>query len=706
MAMLSSGMPSKWNGKSPCLSVLRDFFDPSKGETPDDGYGKYMQLPCWAFFAQLRSEGIPMGPLDEKGNYPVAFTEEQIKQKKIEHAQKEQQVFSQSGPPFTPEASTPAMSTPASTPAISTSSTSTASGAASTPVSFCTQTSVLSPPTKKARHSQDEARKNKERLAQLEKENEEALDEAYQKNLAQQEIDRAYEDEVSKAMAFIFRKKGSAHLLHNPHYLLPSFSPKRDKIKYLTSCINQREIFVMRVIHQTILVLRSFPNQAMCSSSFYPALQRVISKHGLCLDPTSGGAESFFQMPLPPQEHSHTLAMAKFLHIVRVPLCATFSMRQLLHPTVFPPGYPDPTFPHILYNQIAQNFYRSLSLRHLTLGIHSPDILFLFGDLPEFKLLVDYLEDLEWWVGEMEFDAHRSVFSPPPGGFGPALLSELFFPGSTIGRGASQEGAHVSAGGGSSGSSGGSARGAMSRPRTEQDRTPQDLFNQFLTHFVLQLNISDRLKMPMVPFPNKPGQVKYEAFSSALIQKMEAWRPLFKELAASLPLPSSIFSSKLKEDGTTENPSAVISAWEGKTTSGSLGASGASGPSGPSPGPTASESAQSSSPGPSLLRELLKILFMCCLGAQTETSESGCCSYREVSDFTLLFLLHSKLSKTWDDRFLIAQPCQYPQRPADRVLTLGSVWRNVLMLPTPDVSSNVWNNSKLFCDEALKRFVQ
>jgi hypothetical protein len=613
--MHPSGFPARWNGTHPMLYVLERHFDPKKGETAEnEGYERYMQLPFFSFVAQLRSQGVPMGPLQENGSYPVMFTEEHVKKtrEEFEKQQSLEQEHSRNNEQTTKnillesnEVLLPATPLP-----------------------------LLSgkKPTKKAKLS-----KLQRRAKELEEENERALDEAYQKNMEQKKLDEAFEDCIGKALAYNFRSD-TMQLLHNPHYLLPSFPPQSNKVQHLSECVEKREFLVMNIVHQTIAVLRAFPNQALCSSQCYDPLMRIITQNGLCLDPTSGEADSFFKLPTATEDCNETLAMAKFLHIVRLPMCATISLRQLLHPAVFPSGYPTPSFPHVLYDQLAQKFYRSMSLRHLTLAIHSPDILFLFDTLPEFTALVKGIETLEWFIGEVEFDAHRSFFSPPPGGF----LKDL----------------------------------------------SGDFFNKLLQHFLVQLTVSDRLKIPMAPFVNKPGLITYESFSSDLIQKLETWRPCMSALSAHVAIPSSIFYSALKADGSftefTQN-SASSSTFCGRWSSKSGGNKESSGLSSP---------------------DLLKNLFMCCLGAQTEMSSDFSCSYREASEFTLRFFLHPPICKVWNERFLLSEPREILNLPPQRTLTLANVWKNVLQLPLQTSSSNVWKNSRVCCELAFRRRVE
>ena len=613
MQMHPSGFPAQWNGTHPMLYVLERHFDPKKGETAaKEGYERYMQLPFFSFMAQLRSQGEPMGPLQEDGSYPVMFTREHVKKTREEYEKQQSMVQVQALDCQCKEETARETHLPG------------------TPQ----PRSSLEKPVKKAKLS---AKEKERRAKELELENERALDEAYQKNLEQRRIDDAYEDCIGKALAYNFRSD-TMQFLHNPHYLLPPFPSQKNAVQYLGECVEKREYLVMRLVLETIAVLRAFSNPALCSSTFYGPLMSTITKNGLSLDPTSGEADSFFKLPVlssTATEYNETLAMAKFLHIVRLPLCATFSLRQLLHPAVFPSGYPTPSFPHVLYDQLAQKFYRSMSLRHLTLAIHSPDILSLFGTLPEFNALVKSIEILEWFVGEVEFNAHRSFFSPPPGGF----LKD--FSG--------------------------------------------DVFNKLLEHFLVQLTVADRLKIPMAPFVNKPGFITYESFSSALIQKLETWRPLFKELSVHVSTPSSILYSSLKSDGTfTEltQTSPSDSTWCGRWTSKSAESSGMSSP------------------------DLLKNLFMCCLGAQTELSSDFSCSYREASEFTLWFFLHPEICRVWKERFLLFEPRDIPQLPPQRILTLSSVWKNVLQLPLQTSSSNVWKNSRVFCELAFRRRVE
>jgi len=603
--MHPSGFPAQWDGKYPMLYVLERHFDASKGETAaKEGYTRYLELPFFSFVAQLRSQGVPMGPLQKNGSYPVMFTEEHVKKTREEYEKQKSLQEVVQGQQHQ---------------------------------ELCKETLLPATPAKRIKTS---SKAEKERRArELEAENERALDEAYQKNMAQEKIDQAYEDSLGKALTFNFRTN-TVQFLNNPHYLLPPFPPQSNGVQYLSDCVEQREYLVMRVVHQTIQVLRAFPNQELCSSHLYDSLMNIISQNGLSLDPTTGEADSFFQLPVLPsssksKDYNPKLAMAKFLHIVRLPLCATFSLRQLLHPAVFPAGYPTPSFPHVLYNQLAQKFYRSMSLRHLTLAIHSPDILSLFSTMSEFASLVKCIESLEWFIGEVEFDAHRSFFSAPPEGF----LKDL----------------------------------------------SGDVYNKFLEHFIVQLTISDRLKIPMVPFLNKPGYITYESFSSSLIQKLETWRPLIKQLSDHVSTPSSIFYSSLKSDGTfsepTQAPPPRDSLWSGKWSS-------------------------NLEPGCVSPSDLLKNLFMCCLGAQTEMSPDCTCSYQEASEFTLRFFLHPQICNVWNKRFLSLQPREVPHPPQQRILTLSNVWKNVLQLPLQTSTSNVWKNSRVFCEQAFLRHVE
>ena len=59
MALHPSGWPLKWNGSTPRLYVLEKYYDESKGETPQQGYDKYMQLPFFGF-AQAKNF-VPLG---------------------------------------------------------------------------------------------------------------------------------------------------------------------------------------------------------------------------------------------------------------------------------------------------------------------------------------------------------------------------------------------------------------------------------------------------------------------------------------------------------------------------------------------------------------------------------------------------------------------------------------------------------------------
>jgi hypothetical protein len=574
MALHPSGFPLVWNGFSPCIGVLERQFDASKGETPQQGYERYLQLPFFAFAAKMQ-----FGPLDSKGNYPVCFTPEQWAEKK-----RRQQ----------------------------------ADQAALESLTVEVLTGTPEKPKKKTRvMSAEEIKKLKQK--ELEEENSRFLDEEYAKSMQDMEKDDLIQKALEKSLDFNFRTKEQVELVHNPHYALPASKPPADCLLDYKRCIEQRELYVMRFIHHAIALLRAHPNQSMCNPSYLPALRRVIdsynSMHNMCLDPTSGGMDLFFQLP-PVSQHSRSLALAKLLHIVRVPLCATFSLRQILHPSVFKSGYPDPIFPHILYNQIAQNFFRSMTLRHLTLGLHASDILTEFQDMPEFQALVKCAGDLEWWCAEREFPAFRRVFAVPPRGF--------------------------------------------------MDGMEDPVYKEFLGHFVLQINISDRLRMPMAPFVHKRGQtLRYESFSSHLIREMEIWRPGFNLIQEALPLPPSVFSPELNSSGKTE----------------------------------VKMTKDSETFGHSMMRELLKILFMCCLGAQTEIR--GDCAYSDLSDYTLTFLLHNKLSKVFNDRFLIAQPSSYPEPSPS--LTLQTVWGNILALPASTASGMVWKNSRNSCEEAMKR---
>ena len=576
MAMHPSGFPLEWNGVSPHLYVLQRMFDASKGETPQMGYDRYLQLPFFAFAAKLQ-----LGPLDSKGNYPVCFTQQQWAEKK-----------------------------------------------AAREVEGLTTEALTGTQPRKVKKvrvlSAEEQRKIKDR--EVEEENSRFLDEEYAKSMkfkeqeeALKEKEEAIQKALAKSLEYNFRTANHAVLINNPHHALPP-TKFGDSVQEFKRFVEHRELLVMRLIHNTITLLRAHPNQSMCHSSFLPALQRVVSQHNsthnMCLDPTSGGMDLFFQLPSP-KEHSRSLSLVKLLHIVRVPLCATFSLRQILHPQVYKSGYPEPIFPHILYNSIAQNFFRSMSLRHLSLGLHSPDVLKEFEGMPEFHTLVKSAGDLEWWVAEKEFPLHRRLFEVPPEGF--------------------MEG--------------------MNDP----------IHQEFLTHFVLQINISDRLRMPMVAYNHKRGQkLRYESFSSALIKKLETWRPVFKTLSEVLPLPPSLFSPDLDESGKTEVKMVKDS---------------------------------QDSFGHSMMRELLKILFMCCLGSQTEIK--GDCSYSDLSEFTLFFFFHPKLCKIFNDRFMIAQPRTYPE--PTRVLTLKAVWGNILALPSSTATGMVWKNSREFCEEALRR---
>ena len=576
-----------WNGFSPHLGVLERHFDAKKGETPQQGYERYLQLPFFAFAAK-----IGYGPLDEKGNYQVAFTADQWAEKRKRQAEAEAQ------------AETKAVPEPA--------------------VKVSVDTPRPAQRTKKPRVVSAEEQK-KLREKQLEEENSRFLDEEFEKSMKlkqqeeqQKETDAMIEREVTKSLDYNFRRSNHAVLIHYPHHALPP-SKSGDPLVDMMRCIEQRELYVMRFIHHAITLLRAMPNQSMCDPSYLPTLQRVIdsinAEHNMSLDPTSGGMDLFFQLA-PLSHHSRSLTLAKLLHIVRVPLCATFSLRQILHPSVFKSGYPEAMFPHILYNQIAQNFLRSMSIRHLTLGLHSPDILTEFQDMPEFHALVKCAGELEWWCAEKEFPALRRLFAVPPEGFMEGMVDPIY--------------------------------------------------KEFLTHFVLQVNISDRLRMPMSPFPQKRGQkLKYETFSSQLIQKLETWRPAFSSLREVLPLPPSIFAQQLEASGKTE-----VKMTKSPDTFGHC-----------------------------MMRELLKILFMCCLGAQTEVR--GDCAYSDISDYTLTFLLHTKLSKVFNDRFLIAQPSSYPQPTP--VLTLRTVWANILALPSTTANGVVWKNSREFCQGALSK---
>jgi hypothetical protein len=620
--MHPSGFPLEYNGSTPLPYVLKPFFNPSKGETIQDGYKKYMQLPFFAFAAQQQ-----LGPLDNKGKYPVLFSDEEWnrKRKSIEVSEC---LSSTSQQPCEP---TQCDQTPRSKQTQSEETqcckktrgyeeteltTESISGSISTPPPTIqlAREPARPGPSKRSKLARAEAEK-KQRQKELEEENERALDEAFRATQAVKQREEEFQDAATKALAFNFRGQGSV-LMHNPHYLLPPLS-SQPTLEHLSTCIQHRELLVMKVIHHAISVLREYPCQSMVSPDFVPSLQKCIKEKKMCLDPTSGGMDLFFHLD-PPTTHLRTLALAKFLHIVRVPLCATLSQRQILHPTIFKSDYPPGYFPHILYNQMSQNFLRSMSLRHCTLGIHSPDILREFGSLPGFSSLVKSFEDLEWWCAEKEFLAHRAVFSAPPGGFVPQSSSQ----------------------------------------NAEEHR----LFSDFITHFILQVNISDRIRLPMSPFQNKSKGAQYQPFASSLIQNMEPWRPHLKTLSELLPTPPQLFSTSL--DTTAETSEARL---------------------------------RTPQPGESMIKELLKILFMCCLGAQTELE--GHCSYSDMSDYTLIFLMHPKLSKTWNDRFLVAKPSSFPEPPKSasktaKTLSLDAVWSLVLSLPVEETTTT-WNTVSL-----------
>jgi hypothetical protein len=469
-------------------------------------------------------------------------------------------------------------------------------------------------PELKRKSKNDSKKLEQKRLEELEAENSRALDEAFAESEKLRKIkekENEIQDLIGKALAYNFRADDTAVLLHNPHYLLPSRVIKSGAIE-LSKCIEQRELLVMRTIHLAIELLHALPDQTISVEQ----IREVIKQGKMNLDPASGGMDLFFQLPsLPP---SFTLSLTKLLHIVRVPQCATISLRQMLHPQVFKSGYATPNFPHILYNQIAQNFYRSMSLRHCTMALNSPDIVKEFGQLKEFHVLKTAMSHLEWYCGEIEFVAHRHLFCAPPEGF----LSGVY--GST-----------------------------------------DPLYGEFLHHFILQINISDRIRIPMTPFANKRGKAKYEPFARSLLLKMEEWRPKFVQLSEHLPVPPSIMSTDIpiptaESVSGTSKGSTVILGSKGSE----LGA------------------------GTRMLRELLKILFMCCLGAQTEIT--GNCAYSDLSDYTLMFFLHPKLSKVWNDRFLIAQPLSYPSPGPDKILTLQKVWGVLFQLPRDFSQGLTW----------------
>jgi hypothetical protein len=617
--MHPSGFPLKWNGSTPLPYVLNNFFDPKKGETVQDGYEKYLQLPFFAFAAKVQ-----LGPLDDRGSYPVRFSDEEWNRKRklseVEFCEtKEIQVVTTEQISELSKETIGVMTKEVTELTKETTielTTEFISGSISTPPPTLQlpREPAKPGPSKRSKLARAEAEK-KQRQKELEEENERALDEAFHATQAVKRREEEFQDAATKALAFNFRGQGSV-LIHNPHYLLPPL-PSQPTLDHLSTCIQLRELLVMKVIHHAITLLREYPCQSMVSPDFLSPLQKCIKEKKMCLDPTSGGMDLFFHLE-PPTTHLRTLALAKFLHIVRVPLCATLSQRQILHPTIFKSDYPPGYFPHILYNQMSQNFLRSMSLRHCTLAIHSPDILREFGSLPGFSNLVKSLEDLEWWCAEKEFLAHRAVFSAPPGGFVPQSSSQS----------------------------------------AEEHR----LYSDFITHFILQVNISDRTRLPMSPFKNKSKGAQYQPFASSLIQHMEPWRSRLKTLSELLPTPPQLFSSSL--DTTAETSEARLRTPE---------------------------------PGDCMIKELLKILFMCCLGAQTELE--GHCSYSDMSDYTLIFLMHPKLSKTWNDRFLVAKPSSFPEAPKSasqpaKVLSLDAVWNLVLSLPVEETTTT-WNNVSL-----------
>lgn len=566
--MHASGFSNKWDGYNPALSVLKRVYPTECNEDPQKAYDLYLQLPFFQFAAAANTgqlkKGMTFGEHPETNDQPqpkTELTKPEVKEKTVAEPQVE--------------------------------------------------TPKPEHASKRPRKS-DARRKEQKRIEELEDENTRALDEAFAESekvrLAKEE-EQKLQDSIGKALAYNFRSETSTVLLHNPHYILPS-SKKANPLD-LSRCIEQRELLVMRSIHHTIELINALPQESINVAK----IQEVIHEGKMHLDPASGGMDLFFQ--LPPLPASFTLSLSKLLHIVRVPMCATLSLRQILHPQVFKSGYATPNFPHILYNQIAQNFFRSMSLRHCTMAVSSPDIFQHFGHYKEFQTLKTSLSHLEWYCAEVEFSAHRSLFCAPPEGF----LSGVY------------------------GSS-------------------DPLFSDFLHHFILQINISDRIRLPMTPFPNKKGKEKYEPFARSLLQKLEAWRSKFTELGECLPIPPSIMSTDTPIP-TTESLSGQP---EGSTVT--LGAKGTE-----------------VGAGTRMLRELLKIFFMCCLGAQTETT--GSCAYSDLSQFTLLFLFHRKLSKVWNDRFLISQPLSFPS-PAQRLLTLRAVWGTLFQLPEDFSQGRSW----------------
>jgi len=602
-----SGYPSTWDGFLPRAYVLERHFDASKGETHQDGYKRYLQLPFFTF-----AKNAQLGPMDTNGNFPVMFTSEQWSKRQKVSCDIISEIVSLE---TTSLISQNFLESPV-----------TSIEPAPKPVPH-QSTSASRSEKRKRQKERDQA------IERLQRENEQALDEAFEKVEKQKRIDEEFQEKVSKDLAFNIRK--SNVLIHNPHYTLPACSGVT--MQSLANCIEHREFLVMKVIHHAITLLRQYPTQSMLSPEFIPPLLKCISEKKLCLDPNSGGMDLFFHLETQ-STHLKTLALAKLLHIVRVPLCATLSQRQLLHPKVFKSGYQPGFFSHVLFNQMTQNFLRSMSLRHCTLAIHSPDILREFGNLPEFNALVDALGNLEWWCAEKEFPQHRFMFCAPPEGFVPGFSS--------------------------------------------MNAKEVRLYSDFITHFILQINISDRIHLQMTPFQNKRGEPQYQPFANALLQKMELWRPQFKLLSETLFIPPQIFSHSVPSTSLSASSLAGTSILETSTLEVEEESSESFTACLKNPTSVKSECAGASQVR-TIDNELLKILFMCSLGAQTEFK--GDCSYSDISEYTLMFLMHPKLSKIWNDRFLSSEKSAWtPQDKESRSLTLDHIWKLVMTLNVED----------------------
>lgn len=628
-----SGYPSTWNGSLPRAYVLERHFDASKGETHQDGYKRYLELPFFTF-----AKNAQLGPLDTNGTFPVMFTSEQWSKRQKVSIDEISNIVSLETASLIPEnfleSSVPSKESP---------------------------NTLKEPAPKLVQHQSTSASRSEKRKRQkerdqaierIQRENELALDEAYEKSERQKRIDEEFQEKVSKDLAFNIRK--SNVLIHNPHYTLPICSGS--SIKSLANCIEHREFLVMKVIHHAITLLRQYPTQSMVSPDFLPPLLKSISEKKLCLDPNSGGMDLFFHLETQ-STHLKTLALAKLLHIVRVPLCATLSQRQLLHPKVFKSGYQPGFFSHVLFNQMTQNFLRSMSLRHCTLAIHSPDILREFGNLNEFSALVDALANLEWWCAEKEFPQHRSIFSAPPEGFVPGFSS--------------------------------------------MNAKEIRLYSDFITHFILQINISDRIHLPMTPFQNKRGEPHYQPFANAVLQKMELWRPQFKLLSETLPVPPQIFSHSVPSSSLSA--SSISGTLILETSTSEVESSESFTACLKNPTLVNSECADSLQEK-TIEKELLKILFMCSLGAQTECK--GDCSYSDISEYTLMFLMHPKLSKIWNDRFLSSGKLGWTaQDKESRTLTLDHIWKLVMTLNVED-QGTAWKSITNLYANCSKQGVQ